>query len=168
MEISSNDADLCCDASGPSLIDFPRRFLVHLGVVKAQHGNGRPHHIHWVGSFWRRLDEIDNWIWQLSLGSQRVRKFIELAPIWQFPLPQQINDFLVADFAGEIVDIVTGINELALIANDVAQSRRIRDNAFESAGNSHHFFEICFSTAITMRGERQYSARWCQSSAKSP
>src|SRR6266446_5933218 len=135
MEISGNDANFSGDTSSTSLIYFPRRFLVNVGVVKAKHGNGRSHHIHWIGSFWRRLDEIDHWIWQLPFGSQRAREFVELASIWQFPLPQQVNDFLVADFAGEIVDVVAGVNELTLSADDIAQSRRIRDDAFQSAGD---------------------------------
>src|SRR5439155_13644635 len=133
MEISGNDPDFSGDTSSTSLIYFPRRFLVYVGVVKAKHGNGRSHHIHWIGSFWRRLDEIDHWIWQLPFGSQRAREFVELAPIWQSPLPQQVNHFLVTDFAGEIVDVVAGVNELTLIADDIAQSRRIRDDAFQSA-----------------------------------
>src|SRR2546423_104474 len=134
MKISSDDADFSGDTSGTSLIYFPRRFLVYIRVVKAEHGNGRSHHIHWIGIFWRRLDEIDHWIWQLPFGSHGVREFVELAPIWEFPLPQQVNDFLVADFAGKIVDVVAGVNELTLIADNIAQSRRIRDDAFQSAG----------------------------------
>src|SRR5213075_166108 len=135
MEISGDDADFSGDTSRTSLIYFPRRFLVYVGVVKAKHGNGRSHHIHWIGSFWRRLDKIDHWIWQLPFGSKRMGEFVELAPIWQFPLPQQVNHFLVTDFAGEIVDVVAGVNELTLIADDIAQSRRIRDDAFQSAGD---------------------------------
>src|SRR5467141_3441296 len=61
MEISGDDADFSGNTSSTSLIYFPRRFLVYVGVVKAKHGNGRSHHIHWIGSFWRRLDEIDHW-----------------------------------------------------------------------------------------------------------
>src|SRR5882724_2444995 len=87
MEISGNDSDFCGDTSRASFIYFPRRFLLHVWVVNAQHGNGGPHHIHRVAIFWRRGDEIDYCVWQLSLGSQRVREFVELAPIWQFPFP---------------------------------------------------------------------------------
>src|SRR6267378_67 len=135
MEISGDDADLRGNTSSTSLIYFPRRFLVYVGVVKAKHGNGRSHHIHWIGSFWRRLDEIDHWIRQLPFGSERVREFVELPPIWQFSLPQQVNDFLVAGFADKIVNVVAGVNELTLIADDIAQSRRICDDAFQSAGD---------------------------------
>ena len=62
-------------------------------------------------------------------------EFVELAPIRQFLVPKQINDFLVTDFAGELVDVVAAINELTLVADDIAQSRRVRDDAFESAGD---------------------------------
>src|SRR2546423_15629537 len=147
MKISSDDADFSGDTSGTSLIYFPRRFLVYVGVVKAEHGNGGSHHIHRIGSFWRRLDEIDHWIWQLPFSSQGVREFVELAPIWQFPLPQQVNDFLVADFAGKIVDVVAGVNELTLIADNIAQSRRIRDDAFQSAGEVRRLWRSGFSLA---------------------
>src|SRR5438270_4108888 len=120
MEISGNDPDFSGDTSSTSLIYFPRRFLVYVGVVKAKHGNGRSHHIHGIGSFWRRLDEIDHWIGQLAFDSQLACKFVELPPIWQFPLPQQVNDFLVADFAGKIVDAIASLNVLTLITDDIA------------------------------------------------
>ena len=54
-------------------------------------------------------------------------------PVRQFALPEQVNDFLVTDFAGQLIDIVAGVNELALVADDIAQSRRVGDDAFQSS-----------------------------------
>src|SRR5438105_4991399 len=64
-----------------------------------------------------------------------MHELVELAAVGQLPFPQEINYFLVADLAGEIVDVVAGINELALVADDVAQSRRIGDDTFQATGN---------------------------------
>ena len=50
MKISGDDADFRRDTARASLVYFPRRFLVHVGVVKAEHRNGRAHHIHRIGS----------------------------------------------------------------------------------------------------------------------
>src|SRR5690349_18735754 len=100
MKISRDYSDFRGDTSSTPLVYFPRCFLVYVGVVTAEHGNGRPHHVHGVGRFRGRLDEIDDWIWQMPFGSQSAGEFVELAPIWQFTLPQQVNHFLIADLAG--------------------------------------------------------------------
>src|SRR6476660_5243249 len=122
MEISGDNADFSGDTSRTSLIYFPRRFLVYVGVVKTKHVNGRSHHIHWIGSFWRRPDEIAHWIWQLPFGSERRSEFVASSPISHFPLPQKLNHFLVTAVSGEIVDVVAAVDDLTLIADDIAQS----------------------------------------------
>jgi hypothetical protein len=48
-------------------------------------------------------------------------------------VPEEINDFLVTDLAGQFINVVAAINELAFVANDVAQLCGICDNAFKSA-----------------------------------
>ena len=48
---------------------------------------------------------------------------IELLAIRQLALPEEINDFLVADLAGQLVDVVAAVDQLAFVADDVAQAR---------------------------------------------
>ena len=53
MKIGGDHADLRRDAAGAALVDLARRFLVHLRVVKTEHGDGGPHDVHRVGGFRR-------------------------------------------------------------------------------------------------------------------
>ena len=53
MKIRGDDANLCGDAPGAAFVDFPRGHLIHLGIVETEHGNGRAHHVHWLGCFRR-------------------------------------------------------------------------------------------------------------------
>src|SRR5437868_15263737 len=119
MKISGDDADFSGDTPRTSLIYFPGRFLVDVGVVKAKHGNGRSHHIHWIGSFWRLLDEIDHWIWQLPFGSERMGKFVELAPIWQSHITQHVNHFFVTLLACELVDVISYVQLHTILSSDL-------------------------------------------------
>ena len=45
---------------------------------------------------------------------------------------KQVNDFLVSDFAGKFVDVVTGINQFAGFAAHIAQAGLRGDDAVES------------------------------------
>ena len=44
---------------------------------------------------------------------------------------EKINDFLKTDFAGQFVDVIAGINQLADIAFNVAQAGGGRHHAFQ-------------------------------------
>ncbi len=139
MKIRGDDADLGGNAAGAAFVDLPRGLFVHLGIVETEHGNGRTHHVHWLGRFRRSFYEIDHGTRELALGTQRTRKFIQLAAVWQLALPQEVNDFLVVNLAGKLVDIVTAVDELSLVSDDVAQARGVRDDAFQSARYRHDF-----------------------------
>ena len=108
MEIRRDNADLRRDAARPALVDFARRLLFHVGIVKTEHGDSGPHHVHRTGGFRRRLDEIDHSAGQLALGAQRAHEFVKLAAVRQFAFPQKVNHLLVTDFAGQLVDVVAG------------------------------------------------------------
>ena len=70
MEIGGDDPDLGRDAAGAALVDLAGRFLIHLRIVKPEHGDGGAHHVHRVGRFRRGLDEIDHAAGQFALGPQ--------------------------------------------------------------------------------------------------
>src|SRR6478672_5855686 len=45
--------------------------------------------------------------------------------------PEQMGDFLERRLAGQLMDVVTAVNELALFAKNVAKRGRCRHHAFE-------------------------------------
>ena len=139
MEIGGDYANLRGDAPRPFPADLDGCFISNVWIVKAEHRHRRAHHIHRRGIFWRALDKIDNSIRQFSLTAQLIRAALQFLAIRQLVVPKKINNFLVTDFAGQLVDVVAAVNELALVADDVAQSRRVRDNAFESACVGWHW-----------------------------
>ncbi len=106
---------------------------MNVGVVEAEHGDSRAHHIHWERVLGRGLQEIHNRVRQTPQRPKRVRAGCQLLTIRQPIIPKQENNFLIAHPPGELIDVVAGVNELAFVANDVAQPRAICDDAFESA-----------------------------------
>src|SRR5947209_2924966 len=65
--------------------------------------------------------------------TKRIRARVEFLAIGEAIIPEQKNHFFVADLSGKLVDVVTGVDELALVADNVAQSRRVRDDALQTA-----------------------------------
>ena len=159
MKIRRDNSDLRRDAARAALVDFTCRLLLHVGIIKTEHGNRGPHHVHRTGGFRRRLNEIDYSAGQLALGPQRAHEFIKLAAVRQFAFPQKVNHLLVTHLAGQFVDVVAGVNELAFIANDIAQSRAVCDDAFESARN-HFIFLSCARSAYPPSSP-EYQRRRC-------
>jgi hypothetical protein len=68
MKISGDDSYLRGNAAGAAFVDLPRGLLIHLGIGETKHGNGRAHHIHWLGRLRRGPDEIDHTAGKLSLS----------------------------------------------------------------------------------------------------
>ena len=133
MKIGRDHADLCRDTAGAVFADLYRGLFANVWIVKTQHRHRGAHQVHRQRILRRVLDKIDNSIRQLSLPAQLLSATLELLAIRQFVVPKKINNFLVTDFAGQLVDVVAAVNQLAFVANDVAQSRGIGDDAFESA-----------------------------------
>ena len=57
------------------------------------------------------------------------------APVGQALVPEQKDDLLEADLAGEFVDVVAGVDQLAFFAEHIAEPGGVGDDAFESFGN---------------------------------
>ena len=113
--------------------------LSEIGIVKAEHRDRRAHHVHRRRVLRRALEEIDDALRQLALRAQGLAGIAPVRRDSAVCCSKQINDFLVADLAGQFVDVVAAVNELAFVADDIAQPRGVRDDAFESAGNRHAF-----------------------------
>src|SRR5439155_25239150 len=135
MKIRRYPADLCRDAAGALLADLYRRFLSDVSIVKAKHRHTGADHIHGRSILRRGFDEIDNALGQTSLTTQLIHAALEFFAIRQLVVPKEINNFLVTDFSGQLVNVVAAVNELTFVANDIAQPRGVRDDAFKSAGS---------------------------------
>src|SRR4030095_3706362 len=138
VKIGGNHTDLCRDASGAALVDFARRLLVHLPIIKPEHRDGGAHHIHRAGGFRRSLDEVNYPARQLPLSAQLLHKSIDLLAIRQLSLPKEVNDFLETDFAGQLVDVVAGVDQLPFVTDDIAQARAVCDNSFQTFCSDRH------------------------------
>src|SRR5438477_5642434 len=150
VKIRRNHPDFRGDTASAVLVDLQRRFLVHLRIVKAEHRHRGAKHIHRICVSRRGLDEIEDAAGKFALRMQLFRALFQLHPGRQFVVPKKINDFLVAHLSGELVDIVTGVNQLALIADDIAQARGVRDDAFKSARSARHDYDSPFIRAISV------------------
>src|SRR6266446_2436321 len=134
MKIRRDPADLRRDAAGALLADLDGRFLADVWIVKAKHRHAGANHIHGRGILRRSFDKIDNALGQISLTTQLIHTALEFFAIRQLVVPKEINNFLVTDFSGQLVNVVAAVNELTFVANDIAQPRGVRDDAFKSAG----------------------------------
>ena len=63
---------------------------------------------------------------------ERALEFGQFRRVRQVIVMQQMHDFLERDFAGELVDVVAAINQLADVALDIAQARLRGDDAFQA------------------------------------
>ena len=82
-----------------------------------------------------RAEDVHHALGQLAkLGEQRL-VVRQLLLVRQMVVVQQVDDFLVGDVAGEFVDVVAAVNELADVAAHVAQTRVGRDHTFKTLGS---------------------------------
>jgi hypothetical protein len=92
-------------------------------VVKAEHGHARAEDVHRVRVLGRVLEEIDDRRGQLARSAQVGLQLLELCLVRQLLVPEQVNNFLVADLACQLVDVVSGVNQDALFTHDIAKTR---------------------------------------------
>jgi hypothetical protein len=63
---------------------------------------------------------------------------LKLGLVGKFPVPEEVDDLLVADLAGEFVDIVTGVDEDAFLTAHIAERGGVGDDTFETFGDDRH------------------------------
>src|SRR6266581_8091234 len=152
MKIRRDPADLRRDAAGALLADLDRRFLTDVWIVKAKHRHAGANHIHGRSILRRSFDKINNALGQISLTTQLIHASLEFFAIRQLVVPEKINNFFVTDLPGQLVDVVAAVNELAFVANDVAQPRGVRDDAFKSAGSHSVPFILLINVSAIVAG----------------
>ncbi len=47
---------------------------------------------------------------------------------------KQENELLIGDFSGQLVNVVSALNQFADVASDIAECGACRDNAFQALG----------------------------------
>ena len=139
VEVGGNHANFGCNAHGTAVVGiYTRAFLAEAAVIKTKHGNRCAHHIHGIRSFRRGLDKIHHTLGEVAFGTQLGAEFLKLRTIRQSAMPEQIDHLLVGGLAGELVYIVTTIDENSFASTHVTQTGRVRDDSFESfCGNWH-------------------------------
>ena len=88
-------------------------------IVEPEHRDGGADDVHRVRVLRRGGEEINDALRQFAVCAQRLMERVELAPVWQFAVPEQVDDFLEGDIAREFVDVVARIDELADVAEHV-------------------------------------------------
>ena len=135
--ICGNDSDACGDAHGALAVAIHGR-VVHVRVVNAEHRDSGADDVHRVRCRGRSLEEINHALRQIAVTAQRLREHVELALRGEFAIPEQVDDFLVAHFASEFVDVVAAVNELTDVAEHVGESGGVGDDSFETFCSDRH------------------------------
>ena len=107
-------------------------------VIKAQHGHARAQDVHQVGVLRRVLQEVDDRRRQCARGAQVGLELRQLRLVRQRLVPEEIDDLLVADAPRQLVDVVTGVNEDALLAHDITEARGGGDDSLKSRRSDGH------------------------------
>jgi hypothetical protein len=91
-------------------------------VVEAEHRNARAQDVHRVGILGRVLQKFDDRRRQGAGGAQVGLELRQLGLVGETLMPEEMDDFLVADVPGEFVDVVPGVDENPLVPHDVTET----------------------------------------------
>ena len=72
---------------------------------------------------------------EFALLAERAAEGFQLSALRQPLVPEQENDLLETDLAGEFVDVVARVDKLALVTEHIAQAGGVGDDTFESSGD---------------------------------
>ena len=118
MEIRRDDPNL-----GHQL-DRRRPLLIHIQVmptrvVTPQHAHRRPHHIDRLRLLRCRLQKLNHSLRKLPLSPQGRRQLLQLRPVRQGLMKQQIHHFLIAHFASQLIDVIAAVIQQPLLTFDL-------------------------------------------------
>ena len=122
------------------------RHVAGLFVVKRQRRDYRAQHVHRVCRLRDGADQLLNPVGELALAADLLFEVVEFAASRQAQIPEQVDDFLERGVLGEVVNVVSGVDQAAFNAVHVAERRLRGDDAFE-AGFGHIGFTrhlLCF------------------------
>ena len=138
MEVGGDDTDLCSDGSGAMAVFFTIDVTGRHLVVESQHGDTGADDIHRVGILRSTQDEVDDTLRKLALGAELMLKSFQLFPVRQSAVPEEIDNFLVADLSGQFVDVVTGVDQRSFLPEHITECGGVGDDTFESFSDDGH------------------------------
>jgi hypothetical protein len=63
---------------------------------------------------------------------------LKLGLIRKLAMPEEVDHFLVADLAGQFIDVVSGVDEDSLLTPHVTEGSGVGNDTFETFGNDWH------------------------------
>jgi hypothetical protein len=111
-------------------------------VVEAEHRDARAQDVHDVGVLGRVGEEIDHRRGQGAGGAEVGLEFFEFGLVGEAFMPEEVDDFLVADLAGEFVDVVPGVDEDALVPQHITEAGGGGDDSFKSGRGDGHTLHL--------------------------
>lgn len=133
VESGHDERHLRADGQRTLLVEFA--ILVFAArVVETEHADARAKHVHRVGVFRRRLDELDHSLGKAAIGTQVFRQLVQFRLVRQLLTVEEIDTLLEGSVVDEVVDVVTEIAQHASLALDIGQFRFVCDDPFEALG----------------------------------
>ena len=109
------------------------RIVVARRVETAERRNRRAHGVHRRRVFGKLLMMSMTPFGQIPrIAASVVFNSASSLLVGQMIVVQQVDDFLVSDFAGQFVDVVAAVDQLADVALDIAQAGGRGDDAFQA------------------------------------
>ena len=134
VEIRGDHSDFCRDVNGAAVVRSGAVVFERI-VVEAEHRHSGANHIHRRGVLWSGFEKIHHGLRQLAGRAKFVRKRRELFFVREFAVPEQVGHLLEGRLAGDLVDVVAGVDQNSLVSQHIAEVGGVGDDSFESFGN---------------------------------
>ncbi len=153
MEISDDRPHLGGERNRPGQKLFRRLRTDRRVVVKAQHGDARAQDVHRVGILRRVLQEIEDRRRKRARGAEVGFQLLELCLVGQGLMPQEVNDLLVTDPSGQLVDVITGVNKNTFLTHDITETGGGGNDPLESRRSDRHTPQLTSRVPLCHRKE---------------
>ena len=131
MEIGGDDGNLG-DQLERDLAGVGQGIVVRLPIKAAQGGNTGADGVHGRRIPGQGAQYIDDASGEAAVDGEGFLERGEFGAVGQAILVEEVNDFLIGNFAGEFVDVVAGVGEFANVALDVGEARVSGHDAFQA------------------------------------
>jgi len=88
-------------------------------VKTAERGDGCADGVHGRRVFGKSLDDVDDAFRQFPFHGEQAFQFLQFLSVGQMVVVQEVNHFFKSHLAGQFVDVVAAINQLADVAPDI-------------------------------------------------
>ena len=146
VKVSRDEGNPGDEAEGLQTI-FVHRIVVRFRIKTAERGDGRANGVHGRRVCGKSLDDVDDAFRQVPFRSEQAFQFVQFLAVGQMVVMQEVHHFFKSHLAGQFVDVVAAINQLADVAPDIVQPGGGGNNAFQtfcgSWYGSHGLFRRC-------------------------